>query len=120
MIIFDPKTINSIRIYGSGKITDTCQFLDKNIFFMTSEKLVYNTCKCGCKFTVQSIIDKDFMYCPKCDVEVAKCLGEKTSCSCDECKEIIHKSDCAVHNEPASKNGKCNCIVKKERKNENR
>lgn len=29
---------------------------------------------------------------------------------CPACKDgIIHKSDCAVHNEPAERNGKCNC-----------
>jgi len=32
-----------------------------------------------------------------------------TSCKCDECKILLHKSDCAVHNEPACENGKCNC-----------
>lgn len=32
-----------------------------------------------------------------------------TSCKCDECKIVLHKSDCAVHNEPAIENGRCNC-----------
>ena len=33
-------------------------------------------------------------------------------CMCDACKcGIIHSSDCAVHNEPAMKNGACDCRV---------
>ena len=31
-------------------------------------------------------------------------------CQCDKCKSgKTHKSDCAVHNEPAERNGACNC-----------
>lgn len=32
-----------------------------------------------------------------------------TACKCDACKSVLHKSDCAVHNEPANKNGNCDC-----------
>lgn len=32
------------------------------------------------------------------------------TCQCDSCiKGTIHKSDCAVHNEPAERNEKCDC-----------
>ena len=30
-------------------------------------------------------------------------------CQCNECKEAPHDSDCAVHNEPATPNGPCDC-----------
>jgi len=31
-------------------------------------------------------------------------------CGCPSCQEgLIHQSDCLAHNEPAEKNGKCNC-----------
>lgn len=34
-------------------------------------------------------------------------------CECSECRGYVHhKSDCAVHNEPAVPNGKCDCGVK--------
>lgn len=37
---------------------------------------------------------------------------ESTICECESCKGYIpHKSDCAVHNEPAERNGKCDCGV---------
>lgn len=32
-------------------------------------------------------------------------------CQCEECKKgTLHRSDCAVHNEPAEPNGECNCL----------
>lgn len=34
---------------------------------------------------------------------------EERKCECAECKIKPHYSDCAVHNEPAEKNGKCTC-----------
>lgn len=30
-------------------------------------------------------------------------------CGCKACETIDHASDCAVHNEPAYPNGKCDC-----------
>lgn len=34
-------------------------------------------------------------------------------CMCPACKDdVIHWSDCAVHNEPAYPNGECDCGVK--------
>lgn len=40
-----------------------------------------------------------------------KLLAEQTAprCQCPECKVVLHSSDCALHNEPAHPNGKCNC-----------
>lgn len=36
----------------------------------------------------------------------------KQHCQCPACiNGIIHDSDCAVHNEPAYPNGKCNCRI---------
>lgn len=33
-------------------------------------------------------------------------------CQCKKCKDgVFHLSDCAVHNEPAEPNGRCNCII---------
>lgn len=35
---------------------------------------------------------------------------EQNICQCKECSiELIHKSDCAVHNEPATPNKECDC-----------
>jgi len=31
------------------------------------------------------------------------------ACKCDECKILLHNSDCTVHNEPALPKGKCDC-----------
>jgi len=37
-------------------------------------------------------------------------IGKITKgCECDKCKKVPHKSDCAVHNEPAYPKGKCDC-----------
>ena len=36
--------------------------------------------------------------------------GEK-ACQCGSCNPTPHKSDCAVHNEPALPKGECNCGV---------
>lgn len=33
----------------------------------------------------------------------------KVRCQCSSCKIKPHWSDCAVHNEPAERNGECNC-----------
>ena len=30
-------------------------------------------------------------------------------CGCDACREVMHASSCAVHNEPAERNGPCDC-----------
>ena len=41
-----------------------------------------------------------------------KRLIELEHCQCSACENgIIHSSDCAVHNEPAMLNGKCDCGV---------
>ncbi len=32
-----------------------------------------------------------------------------SECKCDECKTQQHDSDCAVHNEPATPRGDCDC-----------
>lgn len=32
-----------------------------------------------------------------------------SSCQCQECKVVLHASDCAVHNEPAYPKGECDC-----------
>ena len=35
----------------------------------------------------------------------------KQCCQCEECqKGYLHRSDCAVHNEPAEPKGACNCF----------
>lgn len=34
-----------------------------------------------------------------------------TACKCDDCKTVLHKSDCAVHNEPLHEKGKCDCEI---------
>ncbi len=59
--------------------------------------------------------------CPHCNGRPCECLckecisketvEEKYShCMCVACEEgTIHKSDCAVHNEPAERNGECDC-----------
>lgn len=42
-----------------------------------------------------------------------KCCDPK-HCQCDACKGgVIHASDCAVHNEPAYRNGPCDCGAEK-------
>ena len=30
-------------------------------------------------------------------------------CGCGACREVMHASSCAVHNEPAERNGPCDC-----------
>jgi hypothetical protein len=32
-----------------------------------------------------------------------------TQCKCGLCETVPHDSDCAVHNEPATRNGDCDC-----------
>lgn len=34
---------------------------------------------------------------------------EMTQCKCGLCETVQHDSDCAVHNEPATPNGACDC-----------
>jgi hypothetical protein len=34
---------------------------------------------------------------------------EQERCGCESCKTYLHKSDCAVHQEPARPNGPCDC-----------
>lgn len=46
--------------------------------------------------------------CPGCD----KCKAPAQGCQCNECVIFRHKSDCAVHNEPARRNGPCDCGAK--------
>jgi len=37
-------------------------------------------------------------------------ISDPEKCNCSECKKgYSHKSDCAVHNEPAERNGVCDC-----------
>ena len=43
------------------------------------------------------------------DKEITAIKEALSSCQCPECKVVLHASDCAVHNEPAYPNGKCNC-----------
>ena len=31
------------------------------------------------------------------------------TCQCETCKTVLHKTDCAVHNEPAMPKGECDC-----------
>lgn len=39
-------------------------------------------------------------------------ISESKICECKECRGyVVHSSDCAVHNEPAMKNGKCDCGI---------
>ena len=39
--------------------------------------------------------------------------NESVICGCGSCTiDYQHQSDCAVHNMPAMKNGKCNCKKK--------
>lgn len=41
--------------------------------------------------------------------------AKQTSCQCSEClKGYLHRSDCAVHNEPAYPNGACDCNAVRE------
>lgn len=36
-------------------------------------------------------------------------MADQQNCQCVACKATPHKSDCAVHNEPAEPNGPCDC-----------
>lgn len=33
------------------------------------------------------------------------------TCQCPACRPVLHASDCAVHNEPASPAGPCDCAA---------
>ena len=46
--------------------------------------------------------------------ETIRVLAERTRhCMCEACEDgTIHASDCAVHNEPAMRNGPCDCGVR--------
>ena len=41
-------------------------------------------------------------------------LWATDGCNCGNCDVYAHKSDCAVHNEPAYRNGSCSCGAKME------
>ncbi len=41
-----------------------------------------------------------------------------SECKCDECKTQQHDSDCAVHNEPATPSGDCDCEPDEDNKQE--
>lgn len=36
-------------------------------------------------------------------------VGRIDRCGCDACKDVRHASSCAVHREPAYRNGPCSC-----------
>lgn len=46
-----------------------------------------------------------------CMVNRIKPAYDARQCQGDECLDFTHKSDCAVHNEPALPNGKCDCCA---------
>ena len=52
--------------------------------------------------------------------ETIRVLAERTRhCMCEACEDgTIHASDCAVHNEPAMRNGPCDCGVRPNAKSE--
>lgn len=50
--------------------------------------------------------------CFACDKPFISQEKGETHCQCKECKIKLHFSDCAVHNEPAERNGKCTCPLK--------
>ena len=60
--------------------------------------------------------------CPRCEenieretrhIEKPKARSDQW-CQCLECKDYAHKSNCAVHNEPALPKGECDCKEPKE------
>lgn len=49
----------------------------------------------------------------KLAAEIGRSKEQHSHCACPACRDgTIHASDCSVHNEPAMRNGPCDCGVK--------
>lgn len=33
------------------------------------------------------------------------------ACKCRACRDVIHSSDCSVHNQPSLQNAECDCVL---------
>ena len=63
-------------------------------------------CESDSSVSLRNGILGDEYYCCSCDYS----WNKEQNCQCGSCDDIAHKSDCAVHNEPAEPNGECNCL----------